>query len=129
MNLHYLPGEYSICSLTPEEPLPDWDIGEGFYAYVRTDEEQSIICQTSQVPPGITQEADWCCFAVEGPLEFSQVGVLADLLHPLASAGVPVFVVSTYQTDYIMIKQEQQDTARKAWNKAGHMVQDLPLHK
>jgi hypothetical protein len=122
MELHVLPGEYSICSLPPEDPIPDWSLNEGFNAILHTPSELSIVCPSDQVPPGITQEASWKCLEIAGPLEFTLVGILAEVLAPLTTAGIPVFVLSSYKTDYIMVKREQLNRALESLQAAGHTV-------
>ncbi len=90
----------------------------------RTDEELSIVSSTTDVPAGAKAEAGWRCLKVEGPLAFEMTGVLAGLSAPLARADVPIFVVSTYDTDYLLVKVVNLEKACSALGAAGHIVQD-----
>jgi hypothetical protein len=120
MNLWLLPDEYSVCHLDPREALPDWSLGPGFHSITRTESELSIVCRTDCVPDGIQQEAGWRGIEVEGPLEFEQVGILVGLLKPLEEAGIPVFVLSTFNTDYIFIRSDTLDRTIETLRYAGH---------
>jgi hypothetical protein len=129
MNLLILPGVYSVCHLNPDEGEPDWGFGRAFRSITRTDAELSIICSSDLVPEETEQERGWCGIEVEGPLAFSQIGILAGLLQPLADAQIPVFVVSTYQTDYIFLKEQQLSDAIKTLEIAGHSFIDDALEE
>ena len=91
-----------------------------FFSVTATSQEISIVCQ--QPPPGATQvEAGWIALEVIGPLPFSLTGVLASFAVSLAGAGVPVFVISTFETDYVLIKAAHLDSANRALLAAGHV--------
>jgi hypothetical protein len=106
-----------ICRLPPGSAVPA-PAGDFFSATV-TRREISIVCH--QPPPGATQvEAGWIALEVIGPLPFSLTGVLASLTVPLAEAGVPVFAISTFDTDYLLIKAADLDSANRALLAAGH---------
>jgi hypothetical protein len=122
MNLRLLSGEYSVCHLNPLEALPDWSLGPGFHSITRTDSELSILCRMDRVPGGIQQEAGWRGIEVEGPLDFDQIGILAGLLKPLEVAAIPVFVLSTFLTDYIFIRSGDLTHATEALRNAGHTL-------
>jgi hypothetical protein len=120
--LTILPGIYAVSRLPAPEPIPDWALGDRFLSITRTDEELSILCPQDNVPDGVRRESSWRCLKVEGPLSFSLTGVLASLLVPLAEAGVGVFTVSTYDTDYILVKADALKEAINALLAAGHNV-------
>jgi hypothetical protein len=122
MNLFIMVGEFSICHLDPEEREPEWLFGSGFRSITHSDSELSIICRSNQVPEEIEHEGDWRGIEVEGPLAFDQIGVLSGLLDSLAEAQVPVFVTSTFQTDYIFIQEHHLSKAVQALESAGHHV-------
>jgi GNAT superfamily N-acetyltransferase len=100
-----LDGAYAVCRLHADAPLPAWVAGRPFLSITRTADELSVVCSQEIVPERVRCERGWQCLLVAGTLHFSLVGVLASLLHPLADAGVSVFVVSTFDTDYLLVKQ------------------------
>jgi len=84
-----------------------------FFSVTRTPDEMSVVCAEDDLPPSIEQvERGWRAFALEGPIPFATTGVIASLTVPLAQSKIPVFVVSTYDTDYLLVKQERYDEAR-----------------
>ena len=91
-------------------------------AFIRTPEELSIVCDVKVVPEGVIHVHPWRVLKVHGPLDFSLVGVLASLATPLAEAGISIFTLSTYQTDLILIRENDLDCARQTLNQAGHII-------
>ncbi len=116
----------AVCRLEPDAPVPPWASG-GFLAITRTQDELSIICEASQVPPGIRSEAPWGWLRVEGPLPFSAVGILARLTAPLAEARIPVLAIATFDTDHLLVPLGQLEAARDALRGAGCAV-EATLH-
>lgn len=112
----------AVCRLSPEAPLPDWARPGGLLAFVRTEDELSIVCPERYVPPEVKSERGWRAFQVQGPLDFSLVGVLAAITAPLAQAGVSVFAISTFDTDYILVKDDALPRAQEALQQAGFLV-------
>src|SRR5262245_55974633 len=100
-----LDGTFAVCHLARDAPLPAWLADGPFVSLTRTADELSLVCRQEAVPEGVRCERGWRCLRVAGTLDFSFVGVLASLLGPLADAGVSVFVVSTFDTDYLLVKQ------------------------
>ena len=88
----------------------------------RTDDELSVVSASNDVPVGVTAEKGWRCLRVEGPLAFEMTGVLANLSAPLARAKVPIFVVSTYDTDYLLVKDLDLDRACSVLQGDGHVI-------
>ena len=122
MTLELLAGSYAVVRLDARERLPDW-AGEGpFVSITRTDAELSVVCPQEAVPPAARAERGWRCLRVAGPLGFGMTGILASLAGPLASSGVSIFVVSTYDTDYLMVQQRDLDRGIDALARAGHTV-------
>jgi hypothetical protein len=119
-----LPGLLAVCRLDPAEPLPAWALpgASALVSITRTAGELSVVCAQEAVPDGVRSERDWRCLMVEGPLDFSLTGVLAALLTPLAEAGVSIFALSTFDTDYLLVRAAQLDTAIAALSAAGHVV-------
>jgi hypothetical protein len=114
-----LPTSFAVCRLPPDTSIPLLS-GTEFTSITRTAEELSIVCPTDQAPPNAKCESPWTCFKLEGPFAFSLTGVLASFLSPLAERGVPIFAVSTFDTDYILVKEEHAATALETLQAAGH---------
>ncbi len=121
LNLELVPGSYAVCRLGADEPLPVWATG-AFVSLTRTDVELSIVCEQGRVPAQVRSEPGWRCLRVRGPLGFGMTGVLASLAGPLAGSGVSIFVVSTYDTDYLMVQARDLERAVAALERAGHAV-------
>src|SRR6516165_3887832 len=94
----------AISKLPADAPLPLWAFGGPFVSITRTPDELSIVCRQEDLPLETNSEREWRCLRVAGPLAFSSVGILASLVEPLARGGIPVFVVSTFDTDYLLLK-------------------------
>jgi len=123
LELSLLPVEFAVSKLSPRAPIPDWAQGETLVATVRTPEEFSVVCEASRVPGNVHSEQGWRALKVQGPLDFSLVGILARLSQTLAEAGVSVFAISSYDTDYILVKQDQLPVALSALIQTGIPVQ------
>ncbi|MBU1660753.1 MAG: ACT domain-containing protein, partial [Chloroflexi bacterium] len=102
--LTLLPDHLAICQLPADAPFPPWARGENLFALVRTADELSVVCDDANLPEGIRTERGWRALKVHGPLDFSLVGVLAELATVLADAGVSIFAISTFDTDYLLVK-------------------------
>jgi hypothetical protein len=120
--LELLPATYAVARLDPSEVVPTWAVG-AFVSITRTEDELSIVCPLATVPPAVRAERGFRCLRVAGPLAFDQVGVLSSLATPLARAGVSIFVVSTYDSDYLLVKSAIFELAVEALSAAGHSVQ------
>ncbi len=123
MKLTALPETFAICRLDPGTALPAWLAECAFFSVTRTPEELSIVCVEAAVPKEIKGERGWRGFKVAGPLAFSLTGVLASLAGPLAEAGISLFVVSTYETDYLLVKEVRFEEAGRVLEAAGHQVE------
>lgn len=125
--LSILDGAFCICRLESGAETPDWVLGLDFFSITRTREELSIVAPEGVLgekvlPVGAELESGWACMKVEGPLELSLVGVLAELSGTLAEAEISIFVVSTYDTDYVLVRNEDLDGAVRALSGAGHLI-------
>jgi adenylylsulfate kinase len=118
-----LKGTYSVCRLEPEAAVPPWATGSPFLAITRTDEELSIVCRQDAIPDGVRCDGGWRCLRVAGTLDFALVGVLSSLLQPLASAGISLFAVSTFDTDYLLLKDANLARAVEVLRQRGYEVQ------
>ena len=110
----------AVCQLAAGSPVPEWALAQGFFCVTQTAEELSIVCAESRMPAGVRVERDWVALKLEGPFPFAMTGVLTSFLQPLADAGVPIFVVSTFDTDYVLMKRDRLEVALKALGAAGH---------
>jgi len=118
LTLSVLPGRLAICRLDPDEALPEWALaGKGFVSLSRTPEELSIVCPEGLVPEGVRSERGWRTFRVEGPLDFTLTGILTYLLQPLAQQQISIFAISTFDTDYILVKEDKIPEAIQALKK------------
>lgn len=123
LTLSVLPDELAVWQLPPNAPLPS--VGEsGFWSVTRTSDELSVVSAPRLVLPGCSFEKSWRCIGVKGPLPFDLTGVLAALSIPLAEAGVSIFVVSTFDTDYLLVKDHQLELASAVLQLAGHVFVD-----
>jgi hypothetical protein len=122
LELSILPERFAISRLASNAPLPDWATQGAFYSVTRTSDELSIVAKESSVPAGTLSENGWRILKVQGPFVLSEVGVLASLAAPLAAARVSMFVVSTFDTDYLLVTQEQLASAITALGRAGHSI-------
>ena len=113
----------AVCRLASDDEIPQWALRSvGFVSVTRTADELSLICAENAVPQGIQCETGWRIFKVEGPLDFTLTGVLASVAQPLAEAAVSIFTISTYDTDYVMVKEQDLEKAVQALAAAGHRV-------
>jgi hypothetical protein len=110
----------AVCRLASDAPFPNWALQGGFYCVVRTGDELSIVCRESDVPDGVLSERGWVALELEGPFPFSMTGVLVSFLQPLAEAQISIFAMSTFNTDYVLIKGEDVERAVAALGGAGH---------
>ena len=119
IHLTILAGEAGICRLTPGSEIPSWAIQTGFYSITRTTDELSIICPVETIPDGVACETGWRVIKLEGPFEFSEIGILARILEPLAGARISILALSTYDTDYVLVKDDKLARARGVLDSAG----------
>lgn len=121
MELRVLPERLSVCRLPADAPWPV-PTGPGLFSATRTANEVSVVCGEDSAPQGARIEPDWRAMEVAGPMEFSVIGVVSGLTAPLADVDVSVFVLSTYDTDYILVHAGALERAVEALRAAGHVV-------
>jgi hypothetical protein len=122
LSLKILPDRMAVCRFEPSAPLPDWIDKPGFYSITRTAEELSVVCSQERVPLEAESETGWRCFQLSGSFDFSEIGIIFSLTQPLAENGVSVFVISTFDTDYLMVKAEYFTKAIDVLTAQGHQV-------
>lgn len=130
--LRVLAGRYAVCRLEAEEAVPASvlaphrrDPYPGFASVTRTARELSVVCEEDRLPEGTRREGGWRVLEVEGPLDFGLTGILAEIAAPLAQVGVSIFSVSTYDTDYVLVKEENLAKAVEALRAAGHSFSNI----
>ncbi len=121
LTLSCLSEHFAICRLEADARLPSWAEAGDFTSITRTVDELSIVCGSRDVPAGIRCEKGYRCIKVEGPLDFALTGILASLTTVLAQASISAFAVSTFDTDYILVKEDQMEKAVQALSKEGHI--------
>lgn len=123
MRLTLLPGTFAVCRLMPEQDIPRWAFTrKSFLSITYTFEELSIVCLAEIVPATVQCEKDWNVLRVQGPLAFTLTGVLASLVTPLAEGNIPLFAVSTFDTDYLLVKGQDLAQARQILEQCGHTI-------
>jgi hypothetical protein len=128
LSLRVLPGSFAVARLDANDPLPGWAaLGEPgrsmpLLSVTRTQGELSIVCRETLVPVAIRAERGFVAFAITGTLDFSLVGILASLLEPLRQSDVAVLALSTFDTDYLLVRYHDLDRAVAALRSAGFEV-------
>ncbi|HEY5479155.1 MAG TPA: ACT domain-containing protein [Gaiellaceae bacterium] len=121
LDLRLLAGSYAVSRLSPDEALPEWARGE-LLAVIWTPDELSIVSAADSVPESVRSELGWRVLRVAGPLDFSLVGILAALTGALARAEVAVFSLSTFDTDYLLVRERDLERALSALESDGHRI-------
>ena len=114
LTMKLLKETHGVCRLDKNELIPEWAQKSDFFSITRTSDELSIVCSQKDIPSGIKFEGDWKILKIEGPLDFSLVGILASITAILAQKRISIFAISTYDTDYILVKDKDIDNAINA---------------
>jgi uncharacterized protein len=122
VQLYALDELYAIARLDPDAPFPEWARDGHFWSVTRSDNELSVVCRQDDVPADASAERGWCAFEVAGPLDFSLTGIVSSLVSPLAEAEIPIFVISTFETDYLLVREHDLHRSVEALTAAGHSV-------
>jgi hypothetical protein len=117
--VHYV-GAFRMVRLPPDAPPPLGDFAGRLCAMTRTEDELSIICDTAHAPDALKADHGWACLKVRGPLDISMVGVMSSLSGALAAANISLLAVSTFETDYVLVRAAHLDAAIAAWRNTGH---------
>lgn len=120
LKFHQLPGPYAIVRLDPNSSVPDWATNADFTSITRTADELSIVCPLANLPANVQSQLRWICLKLEGSFPFSQTGILLSFIAPLSNNGVPIFAISTYDTDCVLLPEEFAELALRALSKGGH---------
>ena len=112
LTLSVMPILLAVVRLNTLSNIPFWAIeGKDFFSITKTQDELSVVCSEDKVPQDVKAEKGWRCLKVEGPLDFGLTGILSSLTQPLAEAKISIFAISTFDTDYIMVKKENLQRA------------------
>lgn len=120
--LTVMPDILTICRLAPDADLPAWAMASTFCSCTRTSEELSIVVAKTLVPVSVQAEGTWRALKVAGPIPLSAVGILASIAESLGRAGISLFAISTFDTDYVLVAAERLEDARSALSQAGHAI-------
>ena len=122
MKLEQFPETLAVVRLAPGAEIPTWAESSSLFSITATARETSLVCARRSVPKKAQQAGPFTAFAVEGPLDFSLTGILAELLQPLAEIEISIFTISTFDTDWILVPQGDADRAAEEWRRRGHDV-------
>ena len=122
LDLTLLPGRFAVCRLASQTACPEWAVNGQFSSVSWTAEETSVVCEQASVPAGVKSDSGWRALKVAGPLDFSLKGILLSIIQPLSEAEIGVFAVSTYDTDYVLVKESSLNAAVAALAEAGHNI-------
>jgi len=122
LNLSILPDMYAVCQMPSKTPIPMWATASSFYSVTQTSDEISIVCESKEVPTSVKAKQNWRMIKVEGPLDFSLTGILASLAVPLANAQISIFVISTFDTDYLLVQDKSLSKAVMVLRNSGFSV-------
>ena len=120
LEFRMLAGPYAIVRLAPGAGVPEWAMKGEFTSITRTSDELSIVWPADSVPNEVRPPLRWICLKLEGPFPFSLTGVLLSFIEPLSSNKIPIFAISTYDTDYVLVQEEFVGTTLDLLQKAGH---------
>jgi len=121
MKFKVLNGLYSVCRLKKEDKIPDWINKSEFYSITQTNNELSIVCYQENVPVSVKSEKDWKIITIDEKLDFSLIGIISRISTLLAENKISIFVISTFDTDYILIKQENFEKTIKLLKTIGNV--------
>lgn len=128
MELRILESTFSVVKFPPTETIPTWALNSNVFSITRTAEELSIVCHSECLPINeqIKEvENDWKCIKVEGILDFRLTGILSTLANPLAENKISIFAISTFNTDYLLVKSHSIEKAREVLENEGHSFSEM----
>lgn len=122
LELEVQPGRLCVARLPGDAPLPGWLPDAAWYSVTRSGDELSIVCASALVPADVRHQDGWRRLKVRGPLDFALTGILARLAAPLAKAGISIFALSTFDTDYVLVPEASLEAAVACLGRAGMIV-------
>lgn len=122
LKIRLLQGIYAVCQISNREKVPSWVEEKGFFSVTKTEDEISVVMLQDKISKEIKAEKDWRILKVEGILDFSLIGILAKISSVLAENQISIFVISTFNTDYILVKEENIEKAMAVLNLEGYEI-------
>jgi hypothetical protein len=122
LKLSLLKDKYAICTLPKDAPIPDWALTQSLISITRSEKELTIVCRQDIIPSEPQSDLNWRCFRIDGSFDLNQIGVISSISSPLADAGVSIYVISTYDTDYFLVKENNLDKTISTLSNSGHSV-------
>jgi hypothetical protein len=126
LTLGVLARRLAICRMSALAAIPAWATAEAFFSVTRTADELSVVCGERHVPAEATASRGWRALMLHGPFDFAQSGIMAAVAAPLSAAGIPIFPIATYDTDYVLVRADELQRAIEVLREAGHTVLDAP---
>lgn len=122
IQMRKLDGAYAIVQLPPAAAIPAWCDGDGFVSISRGDDELSVVCLKERVPGAIANDGEWACLKLIGPFAFDETGIILSVVMPLSQNDIGIFVVSTFNGDYLLVQNSDLHSAIALLTEAGHSV-------
>ena len=122
LQLSLLKDKYGICTLPNTAPIPDWATAQSLASITRTAKELTIVCRLEILPPQYQSGLKWRCFKIDGSFDLNQIGVISSISSPLADAGISIYVISTYDTDYFLIQEQNLEKTISVLSNSGHYI-------
>jgi len=122
LQLSLLKDKYGICTLPNTAPIPDWALTQSLASITRTEKELTIVCRLEILPSQYQSDLNWRCFKIDGSFDLNQIGVISSISSPLADSGISIYVISTYDTDYFLIKEQNLEKTISVLSNSGHAI-------
>ena len=122
LQLSLLKDKYGICTLPNTATIPDWALKQSLASITRTEKELSIVCRREILPSQYQSDLNWRCFKIDGSFDLNQIGVISSIASPLADAGISIYVISTYDTDYFLIQEQNLEQTISTLADIGHNI-------
>lgn len=124
MLLRIVEGTYAVAKLPADAGIPIWFNGSGFSAFVKADDEITLVCADSRVPRDVSAQLGWYCFRRLGPFAFDETGIVASLISPISANGIGVFVLCTFDGEHFLCPNEKLDRLKEILVSEGHSFDD-----
>ena len=122
LQLSLLKDKYGICTLPNTAPIPDWALTQSLASITRTEKELTIVCRLEILPSQYQSDLKWRCFKIDGSFDLNQIGVISSISSPLADIGISIYVISTYDTDYFLIQEQNLEKTISVLSSSGHYI-------
>ena len=122
LQLSLLKDKYCIYTLPNTATIPDWALTQSLVSITRTEKELTIVCRQEILPSQYQSDLNWRCFKIDGSFDLNQIGVISSISSPLADAGISIYVISTYDTDYFLIQEQNLEQTISTLSDIGHNI-------